>query len=78
MKRGIITVTPQTLRHLLQIPEGAIIAGIRVPFDRPGILEIALEGAGWETFEGNSIRRAHDGTAREENGKLIIDWHLGE
>jgi hypothetical protein len=77
MKRAIITATPEFLREVLHIPDGAIITDIRVPFDNPGILEIALEGAGWETPEGFYIQKAQVGTVKKNGDKLDIDWNLG-
>lgn len=74
MKRAIITATPEFIRDRLNLPDGAIITAIEAPFDAPGILEIAIEGAGWETPEGCVIRRAQVGTVNGDK----INWHIGE
>ena len=77
MKRAIITLTPQALRDLLQLPKEAVFEEVRIPFSRPGVLEVKLSGVGWETPEGCSITKANAGVVTtREDGSFEIDWRL--
>jgi hypothetical protein len=79
MKKAILTLTPEAIREIIQIPEGSQLAGMYIPFDRPGVVHLKVEGAGWETPEGSPIQYAEGATAtRDENGVLSIDWKLPE
>lgn len=71
-KMAILVASPEVIRHLLQLPESTTLIGLNVPFDNPGVLELKIEGAGWNTPEGAMIVKAPIGEI--VNGK--IDWKL--
>jgi len=73
MKMAILQVTPDFVRRLLQLPDGTIITGVRESFLRPGVLEVKIEGAGWEVSEGDIITIAPPGVFNSDG---LIDWHL--
>lgn len=76
-KMAIITITPEAIRELLFLPEGATLISLETPFDTPGILRLKIEGAGWDTPEGASIQYASDAVAsRDENGVISVNWNL--
>ena len=78
MKRmAIITITPEGLRKLLNLPDNMTFVEARIPFDQPGVMEIKVEGAGWETPEGAMIAKAPPAImATKEDGTLDIDWNV--
>jgi hypothetical protein len=72
---AILKVTPEAIRELLRLPADATVVGMQVPFDNPGIMEIKVEGAGWDTPEGGLIKRAEDVmVTKQDNGAINIDW----
>ena len=77
IQMAILILTPQALRDLLCLPNGMTFIEARSPFDTPGVMEIKVEGAGWETPEGASIQRADAAiVTKRENGTLDIDWRV--
>ena len=76
-RMAILVATPEMIRELLFLPPGSTLIGLRVPFDKPGTMELKIEGAGWNTAEGCPIVRAPAGEAtRDESGILHVDWKL--
>lgn len=76
-KMAILTLTPEAIRELLQLPENAVFVEQHIPFDQPGVMEIKVEGVGWDTPEGCVIQKAEAATVtRNEVGELEIDWRL--
>lgn len=76
-KMAILEATPELLRELLHLPPGATLVSLCVPFDQPGVLQLKIEGAGWDTPEGSRIQQAPPGEAvRLDNGQLQVDWKL--
>lgn len=71
-KMAILVASPEVITHLLQLPEGARLIGLQVPFDNPGILELKIEGRGWDTQEGSMITKAPIGKIVDG----IIDWNI--
>lgn len=77
-KLAILSLSPDLLRELLQLPRGAEILDLRVPLYYRGVLEVKIVGAGWPTMEGQAITSTI-GTVtrtRDENGveRRSIDW----
>jgi len=69
MKMAILCIHPAIFRELLQLPDDAVIRNIHVPHDRYGVLEVTIEGAGWETAEGQVLMST--------TGQIVdnkIDW----
>jgi hypothetical protein len=81
MKLAILQVSPDMLRELFQLPEGAEILDLRIPLDYRGLLEVKICGAGWETLEGQPIQRVVGTVTRhfDDYGNEVqksIDWGL--
>lgn len=77
MKRmAILEIHPQAFRDLLQLPEGAEISDLRLNIDRRGVLEVKIDGAGWEVREGECLMRTTGTVTTEENGRRCIDWGM--
>lgn len=53
MKGVVIRVTNELLREVLNLPEEAVIADARVPFDGGAFVEFKVVGAGYELHEGD-------------------------
>jgi len=76
-KMAIITLTPEALRELLQLPDGLTFIEARIPFYTPGVMEVKVEGAGFDTPEGGAIYKSEPAiVTRKEDGTLDIDWRL--
>lgn len=73
---AILLVDPECLRELLQLPEGTEILDVRTAIDRRGVLEVKIEGAGWNTQEGASIRRTPGKITRGLADSRTIDWGM--
>lgn len=71
-KMAILIASPGVVRHLLQLPEDVTLIDLKVPFENPGILELKIEGAGWDTPEGSMIVKAPIGKVVDG----IIDWNI--
>jgi hypothetical protein len=85
MKKAIVSVTSDFLIKALQLPDNAILSGIQCNFYQHGIIELSLEGVGWEVEEGEKIQYAHTASCctlydpiTSDADKVEIDWHLGE
>ena len=77
MKRmAILEIHPQAFRDLLQLPEGAEISDLRLNIDRRGVLEVKIDGAGWEVREGECLMRTTGTVTTDENGRRCIDWGM--
>ena len=73
MKRmAILEIHPQAFRDLLQLPEGAEISDLRLNIDRRGVLEVKIDGAGWEVREGECLMRTTGTVTTDENGRRCI------
>ena len=72
MKLAKLFVTSDILRVALQLPENSVLRYIRESTNNYGVLEVVVEGEGWETPEGAAIRTTQIATI--ESGK--IDWNL--
>jgi hypothetical protein len=55
MKACIVEFSPEVLRALLKLPEGALITSVEQPTDRVGVLRMRVEGIGWDVPEGGCI-----------------------
>lgn len=76
-KMAVLTVVPEVLRELLHLPPGTQLVDVRVPFKQPGVLELKIEGAGWDTPEGSVIMHAPAAEiTRDELAGFIVDWKL--
>lgn len=77
MKRmAILEIHPQIFRDLLQLPDGAEIIDLRVNIERHGVLEVKIDGAGWEVREGEFLMRATGIVKTDEQGSKRIDWGM--
>lgn len=79
-KMAILTITPEVLRQLLQLPECDVIRVETDPGYR-GVLRLVIEGAGWDTPEGGPIMPADTAictteTDDEGHKHVAIDWRL--
>ena len=76
-KMAILQVTPEVIRELLHLPDGAVLTDLRVPFHMPGVLELKIEGAGWNTPEAGALCVADPCTVvRGDDGSISVDWNL--
>ena len=81
MKRmAILTLTPEDIIKLLQLPNGATLIELSIPFEEPGVMRIKIEGAGWEIPKGTVIPRTPPAqlTSNHLDGTYNIDWGLPE
>lgn len=77
MKRmAILEIHPKIFRDLLQLPDGAEISDLRVNIDRRGVLEVKIDGAGWEVREGECLMRTTGTVTTDELGRRVIDWGM--
>lgn len=79
-KMAILVIEPNVLRQLLHLPAEAEIVHVQSSqFGERGVVEIVVEGCGWQTNEGEIIPRA-SGAARlgvsESGNKYVesINW----
>ena len=72
MKLAILRMSPEVFRELLQLPDGALLRGVSTNMNEYCVLELLVEGVGWETAEGNKIMIAP--SAKITDG--VIDWGL--
>lgn len=76
-KMAVLTVVPEVLRELLCLPPGTTLVDMQVPFERPGVLELKIEGSGWDTPEGSVIMRAPAAEIiKEGSSRIAVDWKL--
>lgn len=80
-KLAILQISPELLRELFQLPDGAEVLDLRVPIDYRGLLEVKIAGAGWPTLEGQAIMRTVGTVTREFDAggaevRRSIDWRL--
>jgi hypothetical protein len=80
-RMAILEISPEILREVFQLPEGAEILDLRVPIDYRGMLEVKIIGAGWEIPRGAAIVRTRgtiiqefDATGAET--RKVIDWGM--
>ena len=64
-KMAILSLTPAVFRELMQLPDGVIVTNIETPIDKNGVVEVRIEGAGWDTYEGARIQYAPAATIEE-------------
>jgi len=78
-KMAILTLTPDALKDILQLPDDMTFIEVRIPFDRPGTMEIKVEGVGWNTVKGGHIQRANPVIVTKlGDGTLDVDWGIPE
>jgi hypothetical protein len=80
-KMAILTVTPEALRAMLQLPDGVELVRVEMSQGQRGTLKLMIEGAGWDTPEGGFVQPALSAiiTDVHEEGALVrrsIDWQL--
>lgn len=81
-KMAILTVSPELLRSALCLPDGCEVVRVQMAQGYRGVIELVIDGAGWDTREGSAIMPARIGigcTAYADNGKILshsIDWGL--
>jgi hypothetical protein len=75
-KMAVLTVSPELLIELLHIPPEAKVLDIRVPFSNPGVLELKVEGVGWETPNGAAIMFAPPAEITQSGCAIEIDWKV--
>lgn len=84
-RMAILTVTPEALRQLLQLPNGVELVRVEMAQGQRGALRLMIEGAGWPTPEGGYVQPAQIATVHTsyhfaEDGQNIrldkIDWNL--
>lgn len=78
---AILQISPELLRELFQLPDGAEVLDLRVPIDYRGLLDVKIAGAGWPTLEGQAIRRTTGTVTREFSAEGVevrrsINWGL--
>jgi hypothetical protein len=77
MRKAIIKIGPEILTKLLRLPKGAVVSNIRSSWNSYGVVEILLEGVGWELAAGDAVPIARPATmTMNESGDVDIDWHL--
>lgn len=52
---ALAAIDSHMLARLLQLPDGSDITAVGCPHDRPGIVELRIEGAGFPTAPGHVI-----------------------
>lgn len=77
-KMAILTISPEVLRTLFQLPNGVVVESMEADFLYNGNMKLKISGAGWETPEGCCIIAAPAATITEQDGSRMIDWHLPE
>jgi len=75
-KMAILALTPEAVRQIMGLPDGVTLIELKVPFYQPGVVELKIEGAGWDTNEGAAIVQAPAATVMKTDDGLIIDWGL--
>jgi len=75
-RMAILEINPQAFRDLLQLPKGAEISDLRLDIERRGVLEVKIDGAGWEVCEGECLMRTTGTVTTDEKGRRVIDWGL--
>ena len=73
-KMAVLEIDPRAFRELLQLPDGAEIIDLRVNIDRRGMLEVKIQGAGWNTVAGAVIPHAIGTVTVDAVGNRVIDW----
>lgn len=68
MRGAIVVLSPGVLRHLLGLPEGAIIDGISAPIDEWGTVHLRILGAGWQCEPGSMLVRTSSQVATRQDG----------
>ena len=76
LKMAVLEIHPRMFREILQLPEGAEVVDMRIAIDRRGILELKIVGAGFDTKEGEVIRRVTGTVTKNAGGWPFIDWGL--
>jgi hypothetical protein len=81
-KMAILRLDPPALRGLFQLPDGVEVLRVETVPGYRGAVRMVIEGAGWDTMEGNPIMPADPAivtVTRDEEGKITrstIDWRL--
>jgi hypothetical protein len=81
-KMAILTVTPEALRALLQLPDGVELVRVEMSQGQRGVLKLMIEGAGWDTPEAGHVQFTNDALITDTfdgEGALVrrsIDWRL--
>lgn len=78
-KMAVLCMTADAFRELLQLPADVEVVRVELPPEQRGGLNIYIEGAGWDTSEGDRIMSTF-GTVtvqRDSEGNITrstIDW----
>jgi len=72
-KHAILEVDAEAMRRILQLPSGATIGAV-LPTARVGVLLLRVDGAGWETKEGDFIRTTKAIVRQSGDRPQLIDW----
>lgn len=79
-RMAILEVSPEMFRELFQLPPGCEVVGVSVPFDRPGLIEISIRGAGWPTPPGAVLQHTtgalYRGKTMDGERMYVIDWKM--
>ena len=81
-KMAILTVTPEALRAMLQLPDGVELVRVEMSQGQRGVLKLMIEGAGWDTPEGGYVQFTETAIITERRGpegellKRTINWNL--
>ena len=65
----------------MQLPEGVIVTQIDAPIEKNGVVEVRIEGAGWDTMEGSAVMYAEPATIEEHDcglagAETVINWNF--
>lgn len=71
-RMAILLVDYTNLQKILQLPDGAKIVDMKVPFDR-SVLEVKIAGAGWMVGKYDVIQKI-TGQMDDATGKIV--WEL--
>lgn len=81
-KMAILRLTPEAMRCLMQLPEGVEVVRVELEPGSRGVLQLMIEGAGWDTPEGNAVMPARPAIVTQhfdKDGALAsstIDWGI--
>lgn len=71
-----LEISHDRIRELLQLPDGVRIIAFGHSFDQAGVIEIIIDGAGWEINIGDRIVATKGVCSNGPDGELEIDWNL--
>lgn len=74
MRTVIVDISECYLRELLQLPADASIVDARVIYDRPGVLQLKIQGAGDEVAPGAVIPQVTGKVMKRAGEPAQIYW----